>query len=770
MRGTSSGHLPRWRPLSGSIIRLVVLGLMMASAAASAEPDPFSRGFDAVPVKPTPAQNSGIALEGTSSGEPVGSFRGALLFDFNWRILALKLGDEKLGDLLPYRLDAHLLFAYQLHERVELGVDLPITVLQGDNFHLLRDALNAPNFPGAAGVSRTTLGDMRVVPRLHLLDREQFPVGVSLVPEVRLPTGSADSFTGERGVLFAPRLAVEHRFGSLAVPIRVIGNVGMRLRKDAQYLNLRVGDELTLGGGAIAELPNMGRFTDVQATAEMHLGTPLVRPFNFDQADSLKTPWEALVGARAKIWGNWGLELNVGRGINLSSGYGREALRVMFGLRYDESFADSDGDNVPDHRDRCPNEAEDKDGFMDGDGCPDPDNDDDGVVDGEDSCPDVKGPKERKGCPEVDTDGDGITDEFDKCPEKPGPKDYDGCPDTDGDEVPDNEDDCPDQFGPPENNGCPFDSPPYVFVESDRIRIKGNVLFETGSAVIQKRSYPLLDEVATVLRKNPTLGPVLIEGHTDNRGSRQLNMGLSDRRARSVLDYLVSKSIERKRLSSAGFGFDRPIATNDTALGRAKNRRVDFKLVRSEVETEGKETVVPAGQQPPATKPSTGTTPPAAPSPAPAPKPSTAQSPAPAAKPPSTGTPALSPDSAATPKPPTNTTAPAASSSAADSKPSTSTAAPASGTPPASKSAPSSGTAPASKPATTSSAPAPSSGAATASKPAPASSAAPAPASKPATTRTPPAPKQAPASSSGAAPTPKPPASDGKAAPGAPGK
>ncbi|WP_338867967.1 OmpA family protein [Myxococcus stipitatus] len=660
MRGTSSGHLPRWRPLSGSVIRLAVLSLLLASAAVSAEPDPFARGFDAVPVKPTPAQNSGIALEGTTSGEPVGSFRGALLLDFNWRILALKLGDEKLGDLLPYRLDAHLLFAYQLHERLELGVDMPVTVLQGDNFHLLRDAMNAPNFPGAAGVSRTTLGDLRVVPRLHILDREQFPVGVSLIPEVRLPTGSADSFTGERGVLFAPRIAVEQRFGSLPVPIRVLGNVGMRLRKDAQYLNLRVGDELTLGAGAIGELPNMGRFTDVQATAEMHLGTPLVRPFNFDQSDSLKTPWEVLVGARAKIWGNWGLELNVGRGINLSSGYGREALRVMFGLRYDERFADSDGDNVPDHRDRCPNEAEDKDGFMDSDGCPDPDNDDDGVVDGEDSCPNVKGPKERKGCPEVDTDGDGITDEFDKCPDKPGPKDYDGCPDTDGDEVPDNEDDCPEQFGPPENNGCPFDSPPYVFVESDRIRIKGNVLFETGSAVIQKRSYPLLDEVATVLRKNPTLGPVLIEGHTDNRGSRQLNMGLSDRRARSVLDYLVSKGIERKRLSSAGFGFDRPIATNDTALGRAKNRRVDFKLVRSEVETEGKETVVPAGQQPPAPKPSTGTTAPA-PGTAPASKPATGTTPpapspntAPApGSPPASKPPASDNKASSTPTPPT---------------------------------------------------------------------------------------------------------------------
>ena len=584
----------------GSVIRLATLGLLLSAVAARAEHDPFSRGFDAVPVKATAAQRSGIALEGTSTGEPAGSFRGALLFDYNWRILALKLGDEKLGDLLPYRLDAHLLFAYQLHERLELAVDLPFTLLQGDNFNLLRDALDAPDFPGAAGVNRTTLGDIRLLPRIHLLDRETFPFGLSLVAEVRLPTGAAASFTGERGVLWAPRLAAEQRFTFLPIPFRVLGNVGVRIRPHAQYLNLLVDDELTLGAGAVAELPNMGRFTDVEGVAEMHLGTPLVRPFNFDQADSLKTPWEVLVGARAKVWGNWGLELNVGRGINLSSGYGREALRVMFALRYDEKFLDSDGDGVPDVRDRCPTEAEDKDGFQDNDGCMDPDNDGDGIVDGEDGCPDEKGPKERKGCPEKDSDGDGVTDEFDKCPDTPGPKDYDGCPDSDGDEVPDNEDDCPDQFGPPENNGCPFDSPPYVFVESDRIRIKGNVLFETGSAIIQKRSYPLLDEVAAVLRKNPTLGPVLIEGHTDNRGSRALNMNLSAKRARSVLDYLVSKGIDRKRLNSEGFGFDRPISTNDTALGRAKNRRVDFRLIRSEVETAPKETVVPPGQQPPA--------------------------------------------------------------------------------------------------------------------------------------------------------------------------
>ncbi|RKH07972.1 OmpA family protein [Corallococcus sp. CA047B] len=633
MQCPDSGHVSWSRSAGGAAIRLAALGLLLTTAAAHAQPDPFSRGFDAVPVKPTAAQSSGIALEGATA-EAVGSYRGALLLDFNWRILSLKLGDEKLGDLLPYRLDAHLLFSYQLLERLELGVDLPVTLIQGDNFSLLGDALNAPDFPGAAGVSGTTLGDIRLLPRVNLLNPNRFPVGLAVVTEVRLPTGSAQSFTGERGVVFAPRLAVDWKVGPL--PVRVLGNAGVLLRPAAQYLNLRVDDELTLGAGGIVDLPDIGRLREVKGVAEMHLRTPLVRPFNFDQSDSLKTPWELLVGARAKVWGNWGVELDVGRGLNVTTGYGREALRVMLAVRYDTSGLDSDGDGVPDTLDRCPTQPEDKDDFEDYDGCPDPDNDGDGIADGDDACPSVKGTVETKGCPvepDKDTDGDGIIDKLDKCPDVPGLKDFDGCPDTDMDEIPDGEDDCPDVAGPPENNGCPYDAPPYVVVESDRIRIKGNILFETNSAIIQKQSYPLLDEVAAVLAKNPTLGPVQIEGHTDNKGSRSLNLDLSKRRAKSVLDYLAGKKIDRKRLTSQGFGFDRPIDTNDTALGRAKNRRVDFKLVKSEIESGPKETIVPNGQPPPpgtqplpglGGPPATDAGTPATPAPATAPKPQAA--------------------------------------------------------------------------------------------------------------------------------------------------
>lgn len=560
--------------MRSAALPLVLWSLLLVSGAARADHDPFSRGIDTVPVKPTTARESGIALEGAQTS-PAGSYHGSLLLDLNVGVLGLKLGDEKLGNLLPYRLDAHALVAYQLHERLELGLDLPFTVLQGDRFQLLRDALNAPDFPGAAGVSRVGLGDLRLVPRAILLPAERggSPWGLALVGEVRLPTGDADSFLGERGVVVAPRLVVERLLWDGQA--RLLLNVGARFRPHAQYLNILVDDELTLGVGATANVLDV-----VHALAEVHLATPLSTPFTSRDADSLKTTAEVLVGARARLSdflapsNPWQVQLTLGRGLGLESGYGSPAFRVMLALTYQQEFVDSDGDGVPDWRDKCPTELEDRDGFEDDDGCLDADNDDDGIVDGEDACPD-----------------------------KPGPKENDGCPDTDGDDVPDNADECPEEDGPPENNGCPFGDPPYVIVESDRIRIKGNILFETGAATIQKQSHKLLDEVASVLKANPTLGPVLVEGHTDNRGSRRFNVDLSQRRARAVLEYLVGKGVERKRLSAKGFGFDKPIATNDTALGRAKNRRVEFRLLKSEVETAPRERVVPADKAPPAEKP-----------------------------------------------------------------------------------------------------------------------------------------------------------------------
>ena len=126
---------------------------------------------------------------------------------------------------------------------------------------------------------------------------------------------------------------------------------------------------------------------------------------------------------------------------------------------------DNDGDGIPDGKDICPNEAEDDDHYQDADGCPDPDNDGDGVLDTADRCPneaeDKDGFQDDDGCPDLDNDGDGILDGKDGCPnqaeDKDGLQDGDGCPevDVDGDGVADQADRCPEVPGSAADNGCP---------------------------------------------------------------------------------------------------------------------------------------------------------------------------------------------------------------------------------------------------------------------------------------------------------------------------
>lgn len=525
--------------------QLLAIALIACGPVAVAQGDPFRRSFDAVPIKLTPGMNSGLSLDGARLLAK-DSFLAQLAFDLNFGILALRLGNEKLGDLLPFRADAHLLFAYQLHDRVELAADLPLTVFQVNNFRLLSDN----GFP-QPGVNAFGLGDVRATARVSLLDERSFPVSLAAIAELRLPTGDRTSFLGDASVVFSPRVAVERGFG----PIRVLGNAGLRFRSPGQFLNLYVGNELLLGAGAIVRLPwTVPLLRELEVLGELHLATPLEAPFTFAHADSLKTPFALQLGARARVFKRVGVMLGIGRGLGLESGYGREAFRIFVSVNYraDRGYeVDTDNDTIYDGEDACPNEPEDFDGFQDGDGCPDPDNDNDGVPDGQD-----------------------------QCPNDPGPPELDGCPDRDGDEIPDIVDKCPDQPGPAEKEGCPYEDS-VVTLESDRIRVRGNILFETGSAKIQTRSYPMLDEIFKVLRDNPEVGPVQVEGHTDNRGTRSFNADLSGRRAKSVVEYLVKKGIDAKRLRSKGFGIDRPVATNETPLGRAKNRRVEFNLLEA---------------------------------------------------------------------------------------------------------------------------------------------------------------------------------------------
>jgi outer membrane protein OmpA-like peptidoglycan-associated protein len=254
---------------------------------------------------------------------------------------------------------------------------------------------------------------------------------------------------------------------------------------------------------------------------------------------------------------------------------------------------DNDGDDIEDADDECPGEAEDADGFEDGDGCPDPDNDQDGVLDGEDECQtaqeDADGFEDDDGCPDTDNDGDTIPDAEDGCPvdaeDADGFEDGDGCPDLDNDDdgVLDGDDECPDEAevfnGVEDTDGCPDKGKALVLITEDQIEITQKINFKKDSAEIRgKKSFKILDVVASVILANPHI-EVEVQGHTDDSGTREHNLELSQERAESVVAYLVEQGVEPERLTAKGYGPDEPIADNATKKGRAQNRRVEFHVV-----------------------------------------------------------------------------------------------------------------------------------------------------------------------------------------------
>jgi outer membrane protein OmpA-like peptidoglycan-associated protein len=229
---------------------------------------------------------------------------------------------------------------------------------------------------------------------------------------------------------------------------------------------------------------------------------------------------------------------------------------------------DRDGDGVLDADDKCP----DTPGLAALQGCPDRDGD--GIADADDKCPDVAGIAKYQGCPIPDTDGDGINDEEDKCPTVKGVAKYQGCPipDTDGDGVNDEEDKCPTRPGPVSNQGCPEIAKEVI--EKVNFAAK-NVFYATGSYKLLPKSFKSLNAVADLMKSDETL-MIDIDGHTDSQGSDESNQVLSENRAASVKNYLISKGIAESRLKSTGYGETKPVADNTTAAGRAKNRRTEM--------------------------------------------------------------------------------------------------------------------------------------------------------------------------------------------------
>ena len=246
---------------------------------------------------------------------------------------------------------------------------------------------------------------------------------------------------------------------------------------------------------------------------------------------------------------------------------------------------------APADTDACPKEP----GPRDNQGCPLLDRDRDGLYDpgqpvpvGDiDACPEVPGPRENRGCPLLDADRDGMYDpgqpvaaaDTDQCPRQPGPRELMGCPDRDGDKIADRVDQCPNE---PEtinqvndSDGCPDEVPKQVQKLSGVLR---GIFFDVDKDTIKAKSRPTLENAVKVLTEFPDTR-WRIEGHTDSDGDREHNMDLSRRRAEAVRAYLIGRGIDPARLESQGLGPDVPLDTNDTAAGKARNRRIEFELI-----------------------------------------------------------------------------------------------------------------------------------------------------------------------------------------------
>jgi OOP family OmpA-OmpF porin len=199
---------------------------------------------------------------------------------------------------------------------------------------------------------------------------------------------------------------------------------------------------------------------------------------------------------------------------------------------------DSDGDGVADTMDKCSGTP--KTALADADGCT-PDTDEDGVYDYLDRCPNT--PKgldvTDEGCP-YDTDADGKYDDYDRCPLEP-------------------------EWLNSLKWGCPS--------------IARDINFDYRKCDIEPWMHKILDDYATVLRQNTGL-IVEVSGHTSRPGTRELNQDLSKCRAENVAAYLTSVGVSSDRIRVTYHGPDEPIASNDTAQGRAKNRRASLKLVK----------------------------------------------------------------------------------------------------------------------------------------------------------------------------------------------
>ena len=513
-------------------------------------------------------------------------FSLGLVIDYGRSLLRMDSNDatgQPTHHLIAHSFTGTFQFNFGLFNHVVVGLNVPVNLMVGDP-----QGSGAPSGWFAKGLDSQTLGFFALHAKWRITRVEKgFGLALAVQGGPTLNAAAGDG-AADPGFFVWPQLIGEKRFGATG-RFRIGLNAGFRAHNvtDSTIRPLRDGDTFVDGHRITYSLGLSYRVSDAVDLVLDTYGTYLLS----SATGNLKPSNEVTGGI--KLFVDRNSYFLLGGGTRYTNGFEAADGRAFIGFIFEPSIGDKDGDGYKDDVDKCPEQPEDFDGYKDEDGCPDPDNDNDGILDSRDKCPDVPedrdGFQDTDGCPDPDNDQDGIPDKKDQCPNDPedkdGFQDEDGCPDpdNDGDGIPDIKDKCPNEpetfNGFEDEDGCPDKGD--VSIQGNDILILKKIKFKTASAEILPESNQILDAVATTLIHHPEFLLVEIAGHADERAPDDYNLKLTQDRVNSVDAALVARGVDRSRLRSKGYGEYCPEDPGHNEDAWEKNRRVEFKIVKT---------------------------------------------------------------------------------------------------------------------------------------------------------------------------------------------
>ena len=534
MQGRSRGA----RALVFVALATAVLGSALAPSTARAQ----SAARAADPLEPSERGSDWFANESLDLRGHLRPSIGYVVSEAHRSVVVPGQGGRDLAPVedLAY---LHIGGSVVLGDRLRLSLALPFQIYAGGQ------TASSNGTELAAPPKESSVGDLRVGVDLRVFGVYRDAVTGAVGVQLWAPTGQRSQWTSDGTFRAQPRVMLAGELGHVVWAAQV----GVAARETSEA-------KASLAAGA-------------RIARTIVVGPELVASTTFDDALAKRsTPVEALLGAHWLIDGT--ARIGGGAGAGLTDGIGAPQWRAICSLEWSpeipkpprrrgdgpsraprETLPDADHDGIPDAADACPSVVGIATNDAKTNGCP-PDTDEDGIDDLSDACPTVRGiatgDPATTGCPDRDRDHDGIPNDLDACP------DDRGAPDIDA-----------------RRNGCPK-----ALLRGERIELFDPIEWKQGSAelVTSAENESILTAVLGVMLKLGDSRKLRLEGYTDNRGDPAASRSLSAARAAAAAKWLVDHGIDRARISSEGFGPERPIRTNETEAGRAENRRLELHL------------------------------------------------------------------------------------------------------------------------------------------------------------------------------------------------